>query len=112
MAWKIIRKKSMADGYTSSNIMDIMIDNEQDIQSLPKECAEGSVAYTADNSIVYRLDQNDNWVLVTGNGAGGSGGGSSESVMEALIQTGVAPTIMDYDGSLLADGDGAILFNL
>lgn len=49
-------------------------------------------------------------------GAAGEGGGVDEAavqetVMDMLIDMGIAPVLLDEDGSVLADGDGAILIN-
>ena len=42
----------------------------------------------------------------------GTGGGSSEdAVLAVLADLGIAPVLLDADGKVLADGDGAVLVN-
>ena len=39
------------------------------------------------------------------------GGASEETVFSVLVDLGIAPVLLDADGSVLADGDGAVLVN-
>ena len=42
---------------------------------------------------------------------GQGGGASEETVFSVLVDLGIAPVLLDADGSVLADGDGAVLVN-
>lgn len=64
MAFKIIKKERMTDGYTEANVMEIMIDNQSDVKFLPAECDPGSCCYTADLTYIAMLDVNHKWVKI------------------------------------------------
>lgn len=64
MAFKIIKKGYMADGYTKPNVMEVLIDSPGDVASLPKECDPGSCAYTADLSHIFQLSVTGEWIEI------------------------------------------------
>ena len=44
-------------------------------------------------------------------GEGVGGGASEEAILSVLVDLGIAPVLLDAAGSVLADGDGAVLVN-
>lgn len=67
MAFRIIRKNSISNGFTSSNVMEIMIDGLNDIPNLPVECDPGSIAFTADGTVLARLNLHGTWTFAKTN---------------------------------------------
>ena len=74
MAYKIIKREKVSDGYTEANVMEIMIEGAEDVASLPKECEPGSIAYTADMSYIVQLNLDGEWEVMSGGGSSTSGG--------------------------------------
>ena len=58
MAYAVIKK---GDGYERSGVCTIMIESASDIQNLPGDIAPGSVAYTADMSLMYMFGLDGQW---------------------------------------------------
>ena len=64
MAFRIIKKGYMADGYTSPNVMEILVDSKDDIPNLPMECDPGSCAYTSDLTYIAQLGNDHTWAEI------------------------------------------------
>ena len=58
MAFEILKK---GDGYQRSNVCTIMIESENDIDNLPGDVAPGSIAYTADMSLMAMFGLDGEW---------------------------------------------------
>ena len=63
MGYSLIK---IGDTYNSTNIREYMIDGEEDKETLPTDCDPGSVAATADMTLMYRLDNQRKWKRVGG----------------------------------------------
>lgn len=58
MGYEILKK---GDGYQVSNMCTIMIEGSSDVANLPDNVAPGSIAYTADMSLMYMFGLDGTW---------------------------------------------------
>ena len=57
------KSPSTKDVYLTGKL-EILVDSEGDLSSLPSDCAPGSIAYTADLSLVWIRANNKEWTQV------------------------------------------------
>lgn len=66
MAMNIIKTDKYETGFVHDQREEFLLDNAEDINSVPKDCHPGSIAYTADMSAAWQMSPNGEWVQIIG----------------------------------------------
>lgn len=56
------------------NLIKVLIDGADDLETIQDDAAPGSVAYSADGTLKYTKAPDGTWKRTTGGGGGGGGG--------------------------------------